>query len=134
MSGGVERTVDYVGIGTLFVGVVILVVAALAWRSAQRAVQLAEQRQDYLLEEQERMKFWREENKSLQEELERERKESQSLQEALKRERHERLRAQHSAEFAQQEALREVTQQLRGRMDTYLKELEDNRSGIRRVK
>jgi LPS O-antigen subunit length determinant protein (WzzB/FepE family) len=86
--------VDYVEVGTLFGIVVILVIAVLTLRSAQRSVQLAETRYDYLLEEKERMEFMREEHKNLQEELERERQESQSLQEALKRERQERLQAQ----------------------------------------
>ncbi len=140
---------DYVEVGTLFGIVVILVVAVLTLRSAQRSVQLAETRYDYLLEEKERMEFMREEHKSLQEELERERQEcqslqkalkqerqeSQSLQEALKREGQERLQAQRRAERAEQEALREATQQLRERMDNYLEELEENgRPAIRRVK
>jgi gas vesicle protein len=127
--------VDYVEVGTLFGTVVILVVAVLTLRSAQRSVQLAETRYDYLLEEKERMEFMREEHKSLQEELERERQECQSLQEALKQEGQERLQAQLRAERAEQEALREATQQLRERMDNYLEELEENgRPAIRRVK
>jgi predicted Holliday junction resolvase-like endonuclease len=93
---------DYLGISTLFVSIVILVVTVLAMRSAQKSVELAERRQEYLLEERQRMEFMREEHKSLREELERERQESQGLQEALKRERQERLQAQHSAEVAQQ--------------------------------
>ena len=126
---------DYVALGTLFVIVVILVVAVLTLRNVRSSVLLAEKREEYLLEERERMEFMREEYKSLQEELEREHQECQSLQEALKRERQERIQAQHSAELAQQEALREATQQLRERMDYYLEELEESgRPAIRRAK
>jgi Skp family chaperone for outer membrane proteins len=126
---------DYAGVGTLFVSIATLVVATLAWRSAQRAVGLAERREEYLIDEQERMEFMREEHKSLQEELERKREESQSLHETLTRERQERLQAQQSAELAHQQALREATQHLRERMDNYLQELEESgRPGIRRVK
>lgn len=126
---------DYTGVGTLFVSIVTLVVAALAWLSVQRSVGLAERREEYLIDEQERMEFMREEHKSLQEELERKREESQSLHETLTRERQERLQAQQSAELAHQQALREAMQHLRERMDNYLQELEESgRPGIRRVK
>ncbi len=126
---------DYVEVGTLVVGIVILVIAVLTLRNAQRSVLLAEKREEYLLEERERMEFMRQEHKSLQEDLEQEREESQSLQEALKQERQERLQAQQKAERAEQEALRVATQQLRERMDNYLNELEGTGElGIRRVK
>ena len=126
---------DYVEVGTLVVGIVILVIAVLTLRNAQRSALLAEKREEYLLEERERMEFMRQEHKSLQEELEQERQESQSLQEALKQERQERLQAQQRAERAEQEALREATHQLRERMDNYLNELEGTGElGIRRVK
>ena len=126
---------DYVEVGTLVVGIVILVIAALTLRNAQRSVLLAEKREEYLLEERERMEFMRQEHKRLQEELELERQESQSLQGALKQERQERLQAQQRAERAEQEALREATHQLRERMDNYLNELEGTGElGIRRVK
>ncbi len=135
MTGGVKRAVDYIGIGTLLVGVVVLVVAALALRSAQRSVQLAEKRQDYLLEEQERMEFLREEHKSLQVDLERERQECKNLREALKRERQERSEVQRDADLAHQEALGAAARHLRGRMDDYIRDLEEDTSpGIRRVK
>jgi biopolymer transport protein ExbB/TolQ len=127
--------VDYVEVGTLGVGIVILLIAVLTWRNAQRSVQLAEKREEYLLEERERMEFMRQEHKSLREEIKQEREESQSLQEALKQERQERLQAQQRAERAEQEALRQATQQLRERMDDYLNELEGTGElGIRRVK
>jgi biopolymer transport protein ExbB/TolQ len=127
--------VDYVEVGTLVVGIVILVVAVLTLRNTQRSVLLAEKREEYLLEERERMEFMRQEHKRLQEELELERQESQSLQEAVKQERQERLQAQQRAERAEQEALRQATQQLRERMDNYLNELEGTGElGIRRVK
>ena len=126
---------DYVEVGILGVGIVILVIAVLTLRNAQRSVLLAEKREEYLIEERERMEFMRQEHKSLQEELEQERQESQSLQEALKQERQERLQAQQRAERAEQEALREATHQLRERMDNYLNELEGTGElGIRRVK
>jgi hypothetical protein len=127
--------VDYIEVGTLGVGIVILLIAVLTWRNAQRSVQLAEKREEYLLEERERMEFMRQEHKSLREEIKQEREESQSLQEALKQERQERLQAQQRAERAEQEALRQATQQLRERMDDYLNELEGTGElGIRRVK
>lgn len=133
---------DYVGIGTLLIGVVILVVAVLALRNTQRSVQLAEDRQDYLLEEQKRMEAMREEHKGLQEELKRlqeelehKRQETQTLNEALKQEQQERLQAQRRAEHAEQEALRTATLRLRKQMDTYLNDLEGTGElGIRRVK
>ncbi len=136
MSGGGLETVDYIGVGTLFVGVLTLLFAVLAWRSAQRSVALAEKRDEYLIEERERMEFMRQEHRSLQEELQSEREELQNVQQALKRERQERLQAQHNAEVAHQEALREATQQLRERMGNYLQELEEtgSRADIRRVK
>ena len=126
---------EYVEVGTLLVGVVILVIAVLALRNTQRSVQLAEYRQDYLLEEKERMEFMREEHKRLQEELEHKRQETQTLNEALKQEQQERLEAQRRAEHAEQEALRTATQRLRKQMDTYLNDLEGTGElGIRRVK
>ncbi len=115
---------EYVEVGTLLVGVVILVIAVLAWRNTQRSVQLAQDRQDYLLEEIERMESVREEHKRLQEELEHMRQESQSLQEALKREQQEHLQAQQKEERAKQDALRAATQRLRKQMDNYLNEQE----------
>ncbi len=126
---------DYVGIGTLVVGVVVLVVAVLTLRNAQRSVQLAETRQEYLIEERERVELMREEHKWLQEELEHKRQEAQTLQEALKKEQQERLQAQRRAEHAEQEALRTATLRLRKQMDNYLNELEGTGEiGIRRVK
>ena len=131
-----QKKVDYLAVGTLFVGVLTLLFAVLAWRSAQRSVALAQKRHEYLIEEQERMEFMRQEHRSLQEELEREREELQSVQEALKQERQERLEAEQRAQSAHQEALREATQQLRERMGNYLQELEEtgSRADIRRVK
>lgn len=133
---------DYVEVGTLLVGVVILTVAVLALRNTKRTLRLAEDRQDYLLEEQKRMEFMRgehkglqEELKRLQEELEHKRQETQTLNEALKQEQQERLQAQRRAEHAEQEALRAATLRLRKQMDTYLNDLEGTGElGIRRVK
>ena len=127
--------VDFVGVGTLFVVVLILVVAVLTLRNARRAAQLAEERNDYLLEEQTRLNALREEHQGLRKDLQSERQARWSLQEELKQERQERLEAQQRAEQAEQEALRGATQQLRERMDQYLNELEEEgRPDIRRVK
>jgi biopolymer transport protein ExbB/TolQ len=126
---------DFLIIGTLFVGVVTLVVAMLTLRNAQRAAQLAEERNEYLLEEQTRLRALREEHQGLREDLQSERQARWSLQEELKRERQERLEAQQRAEKAEQEALRRATQQLREQMDHYLNELEEEgQPDIRRVK
>ena len=129
-----------VGGGALLVGVAILVVGVLTLRSARRAAKLVEERTEYLLEEQERLKLIR----SLQEGLDHEREERKSLDEKLRQqrqelnqERQERLQAQQRAEHAEQEALREAMQQLRARVDGYLKELEEEGTwpgGIHRVK
>ena len=127
---------NLVDVGALLVGLVTLVVAVLAMRSAQSAAQLAEARNEYLLEEQKRLDQLREQHKTLNEELVRERQERWSLQEQLNQEQGQRLEAQRRAELAEQEALRGATQQLREQMDRYLKELEeDTQPGlVRRVK
>jgi biopolymer transport protein ExbB/TolQ len=127
--------VDFVGVGTLFVVVLILVVVVLTLRNARRAAQLAEERNDYLLEEQMRLKALHEEHQELREDLKSERQARWSLQEELKQERQARLEAQQRAEKAEQEALRRATQQLREQMDHYLNELEEEgQPDIRRVK
>jgi biopolymer transport protein ExbB/TolQ len=127
---------NLVDVGALLVGLVTLVVAVLALRSAQSAAQLAEARNEYLLEEQKRLDQLREQHKTLNEELVRERQERWSLQEQLNQEQGQRLEAQRRAEQAEQEALRGATQQLREQMDRYLKELEeDTQPGlVRRIK
>ena len=63
------ETMDIVGIGALCVGVLTLVVVLFTLRSAQNAVRLAELRNEYLREEQERLEHLREAHKVLQEEL-----------------------------------------------------------------
>jgi len=130
--------VDFVSFGTLFVGVITLVVVVLALRSTQGAARLAEERNEYLKEEQERLALLSEERRSLYEELERERQQRKSLQEELNYEHQQRLEAQERAEWAEQEALKGAAQQLRQRMDHYLNELEEKEDthpgGIRRVK
>ena len=126
---------DFVDVGNLVVSVVTLVVAALAMSNARRAARLAEERNEYLLEEQTRLARLREEHQGLREDLQKERQARWSLQEELKQERQSRLEAQQRAEQAEQEALRAATQQLRERMDHYLNELEEEgRPDIRRVK
>ena len=130
------ETMDIVDVGALCVGVLILVVAVLTLRSAKSAVRLAEARNEYLREEQERLEHLREAHKVLQEELVRERQERWSLQEQLNQEQAQRLEAQRRAELAEQEALKQATQQLREQMDHYIKELEEGTQPglIRRVK
>ena len=130
------EVIDVVGVGALLVGIATLVVVVLTLRSAQSAVQLAEARNEYLLEEQKRLDQLREQHKTLNEELERERQERWSLQEQLNQEQEERLEAERRAEQAEQEALREATQQLREQMDRYIQDLEeDTQSGrMRRIK
>ena len=127
---------NLVDVGALLVGLVTLVVAVLALRSAQSAAQLAEARNEYLRKEQKRLDQLREQHKTLNEELVRERQERWSLQEQLNQEQGQRLEAQRRAELAEQEALRGATQQLREQMDRYLKELEeDTQPGlVRRIK
>ena len=135
------ETITLVAVGALLVGLATLVVGVLTLRSARRAAELVEERTEYLLEEQERLKLVR----GLQEGLDHEREERKSLDEKLRQqrqelnqERQERLQAQQRAERAEQEALREAMQQLRARVDGYIKELEEEEGtwpgGIRRVK
>ena len=130
------ETMDVVWVGALLVGIVTLCVAVLTLLSAQIAVHLAEARNEYLREEQYRLAPLREKLKAQETELVRERQERWSLQEELNQEHGKRLEAQLRAEQAEQEALMGATQQLRERMDHYLKELEeDTQPGIiRRVK
>jgi biopolymer transport protein ExbB/TolQ len=130
------EVIDVVGVGALLVGIATLVVVVLTLRSARSAAQLAEARNEYLLEEQKRLDQLREQHKTLNEELVRERQERWSLQEQLNQEQGQRLEAQRRAELAEQEALRGATQQLREQMDRYLKELEeDTQPGlVRRIK
>ena len=130
------ETMDVVGAGALLVGIVTLCVAVLTLRNARSAVQLAEARNEYLREEQTRLNQLREQLKALETELVRERQERWSLQEELNEEQGERLEAQRRAEQAEQEALRGATEQLRERMDHYLKELEEGTQPglMRRVK
>ena len=133
-------TIALINIGTLFVGVVTLMVALLALRSARRAGDLAGKcAEDHLEDQQERSEIIR----GLRQGMDWERKERQSLRVELDQERQEHLRAQQQllqaqrrAEHAEQKALREATQQLRARMDDYLKEIgeEGTSPGIRRVK
>ena len=129
------ETMDIVDVGALCVGVLILVVVVLTLRSVKSAVRLAEARNEYLREEQERLEQLREAHKVLEEELVRERQERWSLQEQLNQEQGQRLEAQRRAEQAEQEALKQATQQLREQMDHYLKELEEGTQPglIRRV-
>ena len=130
------EVIDVVDVGALLVGIVTLVVAVLAMRSAQSAALLAEARNEYLLEEQKRLDQLREQHKTLNEELVRERQERWSLQDQLNQEQGERMEAERRAEQAEQEALRGATQQLREQMDRYIQDLEeDTQSGrMRRIK
>ena len=132
---------DPIKIGVLFFIlyfflVVTLVVAGLALRHVRKIASLTEEHIGELREEQERLQFfYHEKHKSLEEELERERQECVEAHKNLEQEHQQRLEAQRQAEQAKQEAMREVTLQLREQMDLYLKELdEDGRHDIRRVK
>jgi DNA-binding protein H-NS len=131
-----------VGVGTLFVVVVILVVAVLALRHGRRTGELAEKLAEHQLEDRESLEIIR----GLRQGLDQERQERQNLREELDQERQERQRAQQAliqaqqrAEKAEQKAMMEATRQLRARMDDYLKELGEagtwpGDGGIRRVK
>jgi uncharacterized protein (DUF3084 family) len=130
-----------VGVGALLVGTAALVVGILTLRSARKAVGLAEDRMEYLREEQARLKYLHEQHRGLVEELEREREEHRGTKEGLERERRERREAQQRAERAEQEALRGAAQRLRARMDGFVDDLEgeleeqaSSPGGIRRVK
>lgn len=78
-----------VGISIVLVGLATLIVGILALRNARRSVGLAENRMEYLREEQERLAFLREERWTLVEEL--------------KQERQERLEAQQNADHLERE-------------------------------
>lgn len=131
-----------VSVGTLFVVVVILVVAGLALRNTRRTGELAEKLAEHQLEDRESLEIIR----GLRQGLDQERQERQNLREELDQERQERQRAQQAlvqaqqrAEKAEQKAMMEATRQLRERMDDYLKELGEagtwpGDGGIRRVK
>jgi uncharacterized protein (DUF3084 family) len=131
-----------VGVGALLVvGTVALVVGVLTLRSARKAVGLAEDRMEYLREEQARLEHLHEEHRGLVEELEREREEHRGTKEGLERERRERREAQQRAERAEQEALRGAARRLRARIDGFVNDLEEeleeqatSPGGIRRVK
>ena len=130
----------FVSFGTLFVGIVTLVVAALALRSTRQAGEIAEKHAEQRLEEQEHFEVIR----GLRQGLDWERQERQSLREELEQARQELsearqelLGAQQRAEHAEQKAMREATRQLQARLDDYLKELAEEGTwpgGIRRVK
>lgn len=134
-SGGVLLLV---GVGTLLlVGIATLIVGILTLRSAREAVGLAEGRMRYLSEEQERLEHLRQERQAWADELVRERQERRALADELEREREERLEAQRRAQLAAREAQREAAARLRGRLDGYLKELQEEDTspgGMRRVK
>ena len=130
-----------IGVGTLFVVVVILVVAVLALRHGRRTGELAEKLTEHQLEDRESFEIIR----GLRQGMDWERQERKNLREELDQERQERLRAQQAliqaqqrAEKAEQKAMMEATRQLRARMDDYLKELGEAGTwpggGIRRVK
>ena len=134
-------TMILVGVGTLFVAVITLVIAVLALRNTRRTGELAQKLAEHQLGDRESLEIirglrqgmdWeRQERKNLREELDQERQERQRAQQAL-------VKAQQRAENAEQRAIREATQQLRERMDDYLKELGEAGTwpggGIRRVK
>ena len=77
------QAILFLGIGILLVSLVTLFVCILTLRSARRSVGLAEDRMQYLREEQERLAFLREEHQALAEELEQERQERLEVQRKL---------------------------------------------------
>ncbi len=79
-------------IGTLVVSVVSLVIAVLILRNVRRSAELAEDRVEYLREEQARLAFVREERRSLEEELEREREQRLEAEQRAERLGEEELR------------------------------------------
>jgi hypothetical protein len=84
----------YVGIGTFLFGIITFILAVFILRSVRRSVELAEERKQYLREEQERLAFYREESKG--------------LEEALEQECTERLETQRKVERLEREKLREA--------------------------
>ncbi len=72
-----------VAISTLLVGLTTLIVGILALRSARRSLGLAENRIEYLREEQDRLTFLREERQTLVEELKQERQERLEAQQKV---------------------------------------------------
>lgn len=121
------EALPFISISTLVVGVVTLVIAALIFRHSRRSAELAEDRMEYLREEQARLVFFHEERQSLAEELKREREqrlenqrqaerpdqkhlvkleqEHRRLMEELEQERGQRLEAQRQTEVERQERL-----------------------------
>ena len=65
------EALPFVSISALLVGAATQVIAALAFRHARRSAELAEDRIEYLREEQARLEFLHEERRSLAEELKR---------------------------------------------------------------
>lgn len=74
-----------IGVGTLLIGVTTLFVGIFALRSARRSAELAEGRMEYLREEKERLEFYRQESRYLEEELKQERQERQERLEAKRK-------------------------------------------------
>ena len=85
MTEAIDTTqaILFLGIGILLVGLVTLFVCILTFRSTRRSVGLAEDRMQYLREEQERLAFLREEHRTLAEELKQERRERLDAQRKL---------------------------------------------------
>jgi hypothetical protein len=95
----------FVSLGSLLtIGTAILTIAALTLRNARRYVELAEQRMEYLREEQARLLVFLLE-------------ERQSLKEELEREREQRLDAQRRAEWASREGLPQRRAPLTGELE-----------------
>jgi biopolymer transport protein ExbB/TolQ len=98
---------------TLVVVLVTLVCVVRALREVRRTASLAEERMTYLHEEQERLSFFREQHRGLEEKLERERQERSRVQEELERAHDQHLevlqKVLQKAEGAEQEAANDAS-------------------------
>jgi uncharacterized protein (DUF3084 family) len=116
---GVVDALIFATIGTLIVSVVSLVIAVLILRNVRRSAELAEDRVEYLREEQARLAFVREERRSLEEELKREREQRLEAEQ-----RAERLREEHTRLGQELGQTAEEREQLRAQQREEEQELE----------
>ncbi len=110
----------FIGLSSLLtVGVATLVMAALTLRSARKSVELAQNRMEYLREEQARLlAFVREEHQSFKEDLKREREQHLEAQRRAERLNHERLLLRQDLGRVAEELEQEREQERRARLDT----------------
>ena len=112
MMENTTESIFFISIGTLSVGIIILVIAVLAMRSSRRSVKLAEEHSGYLSDERERLKFLREEYHTLQQELEQERQECLEAQRRAEYFEREYKRLEESYQESLQHARKQLTQDL----------------------